>query len=53
MEIIFMFLAGFVVFIIALFTVIKIAANKVAAPTNDLKEEVENLKKRINELEKE
>lgn len=53
MEIILMFVAGFIVFIIAIFSVIKMATNRVTAPTDDLKEEITNLKKRIGELENE
>lgn len=53
MEIILILVVGFIVFIIAIISVIKMVANRVIAPTNDLKEEVTNLKKRIAELEKE
>lgn len=53
MEIILIFIVGFIVFTIAIFSVIKMATNRVTAPTNDLKEEITTLKKRIDELENE
>ncbi|MBP1971014.1 hypothetical protein J2Z83_003151 [Virgibacillus natechei] len=48
-----MFVVGFIVFIIAIVSVIKIAANRVAAPTNDLKEGIVRLEKRGDEFENE
>lgn len=51
MEVILLFVAGFIVFIIAIFSVIRMATNRVTAPTEDLKKEVTNLKNRIDELE--
>ncbi|AIF45310.1 MULTISPECIES: hypothetical protein [Virgibacillus] len=51
MEVIIIFIAGFIVFIIAIFSVIRMATTRVTAPTEDLKEEVTNLKDRIDELE--
>lgn len=39
--------------IIAIFSVVKMAINRVTAPTDDLKEEITTLKRRIDELEKE
>ena len=51
MEVILIFVAGFIVFIIAIFSVVKMATNKVTAPTEDLKEEITILKNRIDELE--
>jgi len=53
MEIILLFVVGFIGFIIVMLSVVKMAANKVTAPTNDLKDEVIHLKKRIIELESE
>jgi len=49
--IIFLFVAGFIVFIMAIFSLIKMAGNRVTAPTNELKEEIATLKNRVNELE--
>lgn len=51
MEIMLIFVAGFVVFIIAIFSTIKIIANRVTAPTENLKAEITTLKKRVDELE--
>lgn len=53
MEVILLFVVGFIVFIIAIFSVVKMIASRVTAPTNDLKEEVAHLKNRIDELENE
>lgn len=53
MEIILLFAVGFIGFIIVMFSIVKITANKVTAPTNDLKDEVIRLKKRIDQLESE
>lgn len=53
MEVILLFVIGFIVILIALFSLVKIATNKVIAPTNDLQEEIVHLKKRIDELENE
>ena len=53
MEIILLFVVGFIVLIIAIFSVVKMTANRVTASTNDLKEEVTHLRKRIDELENE
>lgn len=53
MEIIFMFIAGFIVFIIIIIAIIKGVAHRIKSPTDELKEEVLNLKNRINELENE
>lgn len=53
MEIIFILIAGFVVLILAMVSIIKMATTRVTAPTNQLKEEVLYLEKRIDELENE
>lgn len=53
MEIIFMFIAGFIVFIIAIIAIIKAVTHRINIPTEDLKEEMSKLKKRVNELENE
>lgn len=53
MELILIFVAGFIVFIIAIFSMIKMVINRVTAPTDDLKNEMTILKKRIDELENE
>lgn len=53
MEIILLFAVGFIGFMIVMFSVVKMTANKVTAPTYDLKDEVIQLKKRIDELENE
>lgn len=51
MDIILIFVAGFIVFIIALFSVIKMVTNRVTAPTDNLRREITTLKKRIDGLE--
>lgn len=43
MEIILIFIIGFIVFIIAIFSVIQMITNRVTTPTNHLKEEITNL----------
>ncbi|WP_164215563.1 hypothetical protein [Virgibacillus sp. YIM 98842] len=53
MEIIFMFIAGFIVFIIAVIAIVKGVTHRVKRPTDDLKAEVSHLKKRVSELENE
>lgn len=53
MEIILIFIVVFIVFTIAIFSVINMATNRVTAPANVLKEEITTLKKRIDELENE
>jgi cell division protein FtsL len=52
MEIILMFVVGFIVFMIAILSVIKMTTHRVTAPTNELKEKVANLENRMDELEK-
>jgi len=51
MGIILLFVAGFIVFMILILSFIKMAENRVTAPTNELKEEIATLKNRVNELE--
>jgi len=53
MEIIFMFIAGFIVFIIAIIAIIKGVTHRKKVQQMNLKEEVSNLKKRVHELENE
>lgn len=53
MEITLIFVAGFIVLIMAIFSFIKMLTNRVTAQTDDLKEEITTLKNRIDELEKE
>lgn len=53
MEIMLIFIAGFIVFLIAIVSVFKMITNRVTAPTDDLKREVTNLKNRIDQLENE
>lgn len=43
--------AGFIVFLLALLSIIKMAVNRIQGPQEDLKAEITTLKKRINELE--
>jgi len=50
MEIILLFAVGFIGFMILMFSVVKMTTNKVTAPTNDLKDEVIQLKKRLMNL---
>ncbi|WP_172372266.1 lipopolysaccharide assembly protein LapA domain-containing protein [Sporosarcina jiandibaonis] len=54
-EVMLFFLAGvFIVFIIALLSIVRMSTNRTtAASIDDLKEEMKNLKQRINELENE
>jgi len=51
MGMIIIFVAGFIVFIITIISIIKMATNRVTAPTENLKVEITTLKNRINELE--
>lgn len=53
MEIILMFVVGFILLIMVIFSVVRMTANRITAPTNDLKDEISTLKKRIDQLEKE
>lgn len=55
MEVMLIFLAGvFIVFIIAILSIVRMSTNRTtAASIHDLKEEMKNLKQRINELENE
>lgn len=52
MELILMFVAGLVVFIIAVISIIKGVTHRITSPTDDLREEISNLKRRVNEIEK-
>ncbi|QUW22309.1 hypothetical protein JSQ81_01575 [Sporosarcina sp. Marseille-Q4063] len=53
-EVMLIYLAGvFIVFIIALLSIVRMSTNRTTASTDDLKEEMKNLKQRINELENE
>lgn len=51
MEIIFMYVAGIIVFIIAITAVIKGIIHRIENPTNDLKDQISTLQKRVDELE--
>ncbi|HLR80487.1 MAG TPA: hypothetical protein VK119_07880 [Bacillota bacterium] len=51
MEVVLIFVAGFIVLIIAIISVVKMGANRIIGPTNDLEKKVLTLEKRINELE--
>ena len=51
--IILFFIIGFVVFIISLFSVVKIVINRLTTPANDMKDEIVNLKERIEKFENE
>lgn len=53
MRVFLIFAAGFIVLIIAIFSVVKMTINRVTASTDDLKEEITTLKRRVDELEKE
>ncbi|MBU5465914.1 hypothetical protein KQI49_03615 [Virgibacillus sp. MSJ-26] len=54
LEVMLIFLAGvFIVFIIALLSIVRMSTNKTTASVDDLKEEMKNLKQRINDLENE
>lgn len=53
MELLFMFIVGFIVFILAINAIIIGVTYRIKSSSDDLKEEVLNLKKRINELEQE
>lgn len=53
MEIILILVAGIIVFIIAIISIIRGVTYRVLAPTKDLKDEISKLQKRINELENE
>ncbi len=53
MELILMLVAGFIVLIIAVISVFGMVTKRVSVPTEDLQEEITNLKKRVNELEDE
>ena len=52
MEIILIFVAGFIVLMIATFSLIKMVTNRVTAPANDLRAEITTLRERIDEIEK-
>ncbi|MGY0694977.1 hypothetical protein ACW2QC_19795 [Virgibacillus sp. FSP13] len=53
MEIIFMFVMGMIVFIIAVIAIFNGATHRIKSPIDDLKEEISNLEKRVNDLENE
>lgn len=53
MGMILIIVAGFIVCTMAIFSAVKMAANRVTAPTESLKEEITILKNRIDELENE
>lgn len=53
MEIIFMLVAGFIVFIIAIIAIINGVTNRIKSPTDDLRQELSTLKKRVSALENE
>lgn len=53
MEIILMVVAGIIVFIIAILSIIKGVTHRVQAPTEDLRGEISSLQKRVDELEDE
>jgi len=48
-----MFIAGFIVFFITVIVIIKGVTQRIKSPTDDLQEEISNLKKRVNDLENE
>lgn len=52
MEVILLFVAGFIVFFIAILSVVKMITNRVSAPINNLENEMVRLEKRVSELEK-
>ncbi|WP_198030024.1 hypothetical protein [Oceanobacillus manasiensis] len=51
MEIIFMFVAGFVVFFIAIIAVMKGIIHRVKEPARQSEQRISNLEKRLQELE--
>lgn len=51
MGIILIFIVGFVVLIISLFSVVKIVTNRLRIPDNDMENEILNLKERVEKLE--
>ncbi|WP_377890628.1 hypothetical protein [Alkalihalobacillus sp. R86527] len=53
MEIIFMFIVGLLVSIIAVIAIVKGITYRIQKPTEDVKEENSNLNKRIDDLENE
>ena len=54
MEVMLIFLAGvFIVFIIAILSIVRMSTNRTTASIDDIKEEMNNIKQRINELENE
>lgn len=54
MEVMLIFLAGiFIVFIIVILSIVRMSTNRTTTSIDDLKEEMKNLKQRINELENE
>lgn len=53
MEIILIFIVGFIVLIISLFSVVKIVTNRLGTPENAMKDEILNLKERVEKLENE
>lgn len=53
MGMILIIVAGFIVCIIAIFSVVKMTTNRVTAPTESLNKEITILKNRIDELENE
>src|SRR5699024_11527234 len=53
LEIILILVAGIIVFIIAIISIIRGVTYRVQAPTKNLKDEVSKLQKRVNELENE
>lgn len=52
MDIIFIFVVGFILLIMVIFSVVRMTTNRIFVPTDDLKNEITTLKNRIDELEK-
>lgn len=51
MEIILMFVAGMIVFIIAVMAILKGVTHRIKAPTDDLNNKISNFEKRVIDLE--
>lgn len=51
MEIIFMFVVGVIIVIVAIIAILKGVIHRIQTPTNDLKEQITKLENRVHDLE--
>ncbi|MGJ9459873.1 hypothetical protein [Oceanobacillus sp. CF4.6] len=52
MEIIFMYVAGIIVFVIAIIAIVRGITYRIKSPADDLKEQISILERRVDDLEK-